>query len=353
MIRMKPQFLALVLIAALALAACGGESGAQPTEIATSVPDSTSGAGPASLDLDDPEAFQEIPGDYSLRMDFRFEGVEDDGSPISGQVLIEGLNQADPIATSMDITAIGDADLGGVDHLLFVESEGRLYFYNEATGCVSLPDDEEEGSLFNNLVDTGGLLGGVAQRAQPDEVINGVPSYHFALGPENLDPSDPTSMDVQELSSGSIYVAKEGGYVVRLVLEGVGVSELLTGNGGLQGEIYYQLDFEPEPDGVTITLPEGCEDSEVPESEFPVLDDASNVAAFGGFYSYRTTYDFETVVDFYKTELAAAGWTLEDEISAGTTAALNFSMGARNLSLAIVADPNAEGALNVVIAEEQ
>jgi hypothetical protein len=345
--------LAFALLAAtLALTACGGPEAPTPTNTPEPPADSAAITGPTSLDLSAPQAFQEIPGDYTLRLEFSFVGTGDDGSDASGRMFMEAANRADPVAYSMQITAEGAADLGGVDAVEMVQLDESLYFYNEVNGCLTLPADAEEESLFNNLVDTGGFLAGTAQRSLPDETINGVPAYHFALGPENLDASDPDSMEVSELSSGSVYVAQDGGYVLRLVLEGTGVSELLSGDPALEGDIFYQLDFEPAPGGVTVSAPAGCDEEEAASTDYPVLDDAINTASFGTFYNYETNYDFDYVVNFYKTELAAAGWTLADEISAGGTAALQFQMGDRNLSVVVAPVSGEEGAFSVVIAEE-
>ncbi|MDA1329879.1 MAG: hypothetical protein DWG76_02890 [Chloroflexi bacterium] len=354
------KFFALAIFGlAIAVVACGGATEATPTPTetteATPTPTETPVpelAGASSLDLDDPAAFQSIPGDYTLTLDFEFTGTEADGSDASGRMIMDGANQADPFAFSMDVTVSGVADLGGVDHIQYVEIEDRLYFFTEINGCVNLPSTSEEDSLFNNIVDTGGFLTGIAERVQPNEVINGVPAFHYAIGPENLDNSDPDSMEVSELSSGAIYIAQDGGYVLRLTLEGVGVSSLLSGKEGLEGNIAYQLDFTPAPDGVSISAPESCDQADEPESDFPVLSDATNAASFGTFYSYQTRFDFDTIVDFYKTELAASGWTLSEEVSAAGTAAMLFEMGSRNLSIVVAPVPNVDGAFSVVVAEQ-
>lgn len=85
------RLLSLVLV--FILAACAADDTSDPTATllptATLVPTNTPippppEAGPSSLDLDAPEVFQDIPGDYTLRMDFRFEGQHADGADASG-----------------------------------------------------------------------------------------------------------------------------------------------------------------------------------------------------------------------------------------------------------------------------
>ena len=340
--------LSIALLAALALVACGGEPTPAPTE--TPVPEDagSTGSGPSSLDLTDMSTFEEIPTDYSMTMVFNFRTTAENGDPIDSTLMIDGVFQQDPLGSNVEMMVTGAGDLGGVDSVSYAEVGETLYFYNAVLGCVILPGQQE--TLYNNFVDTGGLLTGVVQRIQPDEEVNGVPSYAFAITEDNLDPTDPAGAEVQELTGGTLYVAKDGGYVTRLVLEGRGVSEVLTQSDTLLGDINYQLDFIPEPGGVTINIPENCEEaSGEASSDYPVMDDATNIASFDGLVNYQTSYDIDTVANFYKTELAAAGWTLVNEIAAGGTAALQFEMGGRQLSVAIAP---AAGVTSVVIAEQ-
>ncbi len=353
----KIQMRILVLLAfVFLLASCGSDDSPAPTS--TPVPtdllesDSNSDPGPASLDLTDPEMIKEIPGDYEIRMDFSFIGAQADGSLLEGDIVIEGSQLAEAAASSLAVTASGAADLGGVDYIEIVELDDRLYIFNEVNGCVFLPLDSEEDSLFNNLVDTAGFLTGTLQRASADEIINGVPSYHFAITQENLDSSDPEMMDVTTIEDGSLYIAKDGAYVVRLIIRGEGTSDLLTSVEGQTGEIDYRLDFVPA-DGLQIIPPEGCEAGSGPDTEYPVLADAQKVAAFGALYSYESSTPIEAVLDFYKSELAAKGWVLDREIAAGDTAVLLFTLGDRNLSIAITGVPDSPGTLSIVIAEEK
>ena len=345
----------LFLLFSFMLAACGGDATSVPTDtpIPSPTPDSSvnTDPGPASLDLSDPNSMMEIPGDYELTMDFAFSGMLADGSLVEGAILLEGQQLTNAAASSMAISASGAADLGGVDFLEIVEIDDRSYIFNEINGCISLPANTEEDSLFNNMVDTGGLLTGILQREGPNESINGVSTYHFAITGENLDSSDFESMDVTAINEGSLYIAIDGGYVVRLIIRGEGTSDLLTGRDGLIGEIDYQLDFIPAA-GLQIVPPDGCEESSDPDSDYPLLPDASNVAAFGAIYSYQSNTSIEAAIDFYKVQLIADGWTLEQEIAAGNTAILLFTLGDRKLSVAMNIDPDNPGSLSIVLAEE-
>jgi hypothetical protein len=345
-----------IWLLALAGAGCSspglltGDDGSQTTLLATATP--TLAAATDSLDLDAPEAFQEVPGNYSIQLDFSFAGTEADGSPVEGQLRIEGVHQADPAGTDLHYTASGDATYEGVDEMQFVELGGKDYIVNSRLGCADLPSSER-GSPFTSLVEPAGFLTGAVQRIQPDAEINGVPSFAYAITRENLDTSDAPSMEVSELS-GTLNLAQEGGYVTRLVLEGSGSSAMLSGSGELEGDINYQLDFTPLAGPVSVSVPAACtsaEGEQTVQSEYPVMSGATGVAAFEGFLTYSTSSELNAVVGFYKTEMVALGWALDNELNLGTTAVLNFTQGATSVGIVINEDPN-NGQVSVVLAEE-
>ncbi len=89
-----------------------------------------------------------------------------------------------------------------------------------------------------------------------------------------------------------------------------------------------------------------------PDTEFPLLPDAQNAAAFDALFSYESAIALEEALGFYKSELTASGWTLTEEIYAGDTTILLFAMGERKLSIVVAPDPDEPERLSIVIAEE-
>jgi len=144
-------------------------------------------------------------------------------------------------------------------------------------------------------------------------------------------------------------------------LEGTGTNELFGGDGSVPGDIYYQLDFVPVENGA-VAVPDGCEvvedsgagagDSAANGEDYPVMGDAANVAAFGGLYSYETSASMDEAIAFYKSEYAADGWTLDQEIVTDSTSILTFVQGGEAVSVAFNVDPNGGDTLSVVIVKE-
>jgi len=88
------------------------------------------------------------------------------------------------------------------------------------------------------------------------------------------------------------------------------------------------------------------------DHEYPILPDAQNIVSFGAFYSYQSLTSIEAAIEYYKSELAIDGWALDQEILAGNTAILLFTLGDQNLSVALNHDPEKPAILSIVIAKE-
>ena len=353
---MKKIYPAIILLAlfALLLAACGGDAAPEPTN--TPPPDDApapaaggGAASPSNIDLDDPEAFGALDSDYELRLQMSFDG----GPDAMGEVVLVQKAIIDSVEMQISVNGSGLADLGGVNSVEMSILGDTLYFFNDVNGCAYLPAANYE-DPYNEFVYTSDTMNGEAQYVGT-ATVNGVATYQYTIEEDNLEPDET---DVTTLESGSIYVAQEGGYLVRMLLVGMGTNELIGGDGSVPGQLTYQLDFVPV-DSVTIEIPEGCElvedgaeDSAVNTGDYPAMPDASNISSFGGIFSYETSAAIEDVIDLYKTELAAAGWSLDQEIAAGATALLSFTQGDRLLSVAINQDTSGSGVVSVVIFEE-
>lgn len=86
---------------------------------------------------------------------------------------------------------------------------------------------------------------------------------------------------------------------------------------------------------------------------FPVVSDAYEIvdADLAGTISvvYKTKMSFDEVVSFYKEEIPAMGYSLDQDVTAAGNAVLTFS-GPSNLSVTISADPVDSSAQYVTIS---
>jgi len=87
-------------------------------------------------------------------------------------------------------------------------------------------------------------------------------------------------------------------------------------------------------------------------SDMPVLDDATDLFSTGQVTTYYTALDVAAVVEFYRAELPALGWTEDTgtSFSNESTALLNFNKDGATLTLAV--NQEEEGRVNVSMIQQ-
>ena len=302
--------------------------------------------GPDTLDLDNPDLFNHPNIEYYREsLLYTFTGLQD-GTPITGTVKGLGAYSLNPLASTLEFYAEGYALLGAGTVYTFTQIENTSYYYTPGTGCMNFYN-EETNNPYEIMLDTGGILGGTAQRVRPDEVINGIDTYQFKIDATTMDYSNPTTYDMKEIHDGRIYIAKEGGYVVRVWIEGIGQSEVLSGSDVLDGDIYYELNFFDFGIPLEIEPPAMCSTSEEATFEYPVMDDAYETASIPGLTSYKTQYSFNEVVNFYRTAMEAAGWTITQEFVSAPGAIFMFTKESSNVQVSI-SDEGSSVAIGII-----
>jgi len=330
-------------------------TGSDENEAAAETGDSTppegdSGAGPETLDLDNPDLFAQPAVEYYREsLFYTFTGALEDGSPVTGTVNGLGAFGHLPTASTLEFYAEGNAMMGVGTVFTFTQIENTTYIFTQDTGCITFYNEEAD-NPYEVMLDTGGLLGGTAHRVRPDEVVNGVDTYQFQIDATTMDSSDPTTYDMKEIYDGRIYIAKEGGYVVRLWIEGLGQSEVLSGSTVIDGDIYYELNFFDFNIPVEIMPPATCSAEVEVGSDYPVMEDAFEYNAFTGLISYKTKFTFDEVVAFYKTEMENLGWSITQELISAPVAVFGFSKDGAEVQITVSED---EGSVVVGIIEPQ
>ena len=288
--------------------------------------DLDSSGGPESLDLDDAENYREpvdLVSSYRFTMRFAFEADSGERGSVTGS----GERTFDPQATRVRFEAFDNAAQTEELPLEFsmIGSVVSVVGSDVDPGCATFPTGGMVTSPLSFLIVPDGFLTGQAARLRPDQEVNGVPVYRFALDSSNVLQDE---LDIVEFTDGTIYIAREGGYVVRLEINGTGPSEMLSGSPDLVGRLAYLLDYYDFDQPIEIVPPEGCEPVSADAGiEYPVTDDAYQLTALGGFVSYMTDLPLDEVVQFYKDEMAAAGWTLAGDLSDAAEPTMIFTRG--------------------------
>ena len=260
---------------------------------------------PNPLDLDDPSLYAQPDSlsSYRTTMDYVFEAP----GPVTGTVLMDGATQVEPFETTLEIYMYGLALDGSESVYTFTQILETQYIVVPGFGCTSgLPG--LQGNPFDIVLDTGGTLTGMADYIG-EETVNGVPTYVYNLTMDNIDPFDPAGKDFESLEDGKLYIAQDTLTVVRGVLDGTGVSEVLSQDPNLVGDIYYEINFFDFDAPVDVVVPAGCADgAESEESVFPMTEDASEITQFADeILTYITALSVSDAADFYEDQMPALG----------------------------------------------
>ena len=190
------------------------------------------------------------------------------------------------------------------------------------------------------------------------ETVNGIKTIHYKY--DDLSFLEGFFMD-EDLNlengissmSGDIWVAEDGGWVVKMGYEMKG--EDIPDDGSEQGPIdsarmtwsfeIYGIDTLDE-----ITLPEDAPepgDVGIPgfeSGEFPVPADTSFQGGFGGIFMLESTMDEAEISSFYDEALSKLGWSKEEGFMPVWSKAGN--------SFTLMITPNDAGGTSIMIMAE-
>lgn len=249
-----------------ATATTNSQPEATATELPTVMPEADTGV-PDTVNLNAGNNYGEPDVDsYRLSLQFESTLTGADGSMTIGSIVIEGARDLVNNASTFSAMASGTVDFGGGQEFAFTQVNETTYFILPNGACIASEGRNPNTDLFAVFLADGGILGnltGAMLGTPPIENINGVLTNHFEFDETNLDPVDPTTPDVTAVN-GDIYLAAEGGYVVRLIMEGEGTSNLLNGIAG-DGAITYELNYFDFNEPVAIVPPSGC--NELPSGD--------------------------------------------------------------------------------------
>ncbi len=319
--------LSILILAALA---CGGTGVAtQPAEappppLATDTPSVEDAPAPgepaAVLDLDNPALYNQPAGvaSYLTTLDYRFEAP---GSVI-GSVRLEGATQAEPYETTLEFDTEGRAVMGGGETFYFTQIGGIQYTVYEGFSCLTGEPGAQE-NPFEVMLDLGGMLTGEA-RLIGEETVNDFVTDVYEITKDNIDTSDPAGMGVETIDESRIYIAREGGFVLRLTIDGTGRVSVLSGDPSLLGDVYYELNYSHFGVPVDVQIPPGCPGG-VAEAEYPVPQDAVKLTTIAGVTTFESQSLVDDVATFYKTEMPALGCGEAQESGSGQTLTLTFA----------------------------
>ncbi|NLE45839.1 MAG: hypothetical protein GX620_14040 [Chloroflexi bacterium] len=242
--------------------------------------------------------------------------IETIREPLAQRVVIEG----DVAEGTIEMVRIGERQyitVGGGQCVQTSLGEG-----DDLVGAIVTPDD---------------VMGGASglKRVLPDQTVNGVLCKHYVFDEEASLSGSYTEVQ------GEVWIAVDGGYVVKYSMEAEGQSPLSNESG------HVTMDYEVRSVNQTSAIepPVGCADI---ESSYPMLPDASEVSAFGESLMYQTSSAIADVIAFYQDEMSAIGWTeSSDSFVSDDSAMLQFTQGSQSVTVSV--SLNEDGSVAVVV----
>lgn len=276
---------------------------------------------------------------------------------------LEMLVTTNPPATSFRLlgldAGLGDesVDLGGLGEMTVVQVDGKTYTLLAGLGCTTSDGTDTtttEGFITRPDALFEDIDAGAVTLVEEGVEVNWIRTNHYQFDQSAIPDSDVADGTL----TGDMYVAQDGEFIVRFVIDGQG-SSLNFGDDTTTDTGTFHLEFNvlDVNSDIAITAPAECTiggDSGGTEGgseagSYPMLADAFDMTNFSGFISYKTNTSVPDAAAFYRDELVAQGWTISFEYSDDTTATITLTREGKNLTIAITADPTSGANLVSII----
>jgi hypothetical protein len=257
-----------------------------------------------------------------------------DGKPFDRQTTIEYsvITQTSDADYSQKIQS-GDDEKSDIHNVKI----GNAYYslLNGGSDCLGTYDEQPRDSLQQPAA----LLLPVTEANKVgDDTVNGIATTHY-----KIDENSQLFEDDNSGVSGELWIAKQGGYVVRFTLD-VQAPDKPTASG-LQTSQAWRYELSQVNAIKEIQVPSGC----IPVlADIPAMTDAQNLMRGSGAMTYVTASDATKVVDFYKQKLPAMGWQIQESQPTNQTSPFNIRFLQNDKHLEIYLDKSDSG-LNVMI----
>ena len=160
------------------------------------------------------------------------------------------------------------------------------------------------------------------------ETVNDVAAKHYTFDDRAL------GQMKRAKSTGEMWVASDGGYIVRYKVTTTGDAEYF--GDGIAGTLTWDYELTNVNQPVTVQLPEDCPDGLI---DAPVLSDAANIENLPGSLSFEMSSNLADAAAFYQEQLPSLGWKLEEEQAiSGPSAFMRFTQDNRQMMVTMTAE---------------
>lgn len=285
--------------------------------------------GPGTLDFPAPASGLAHLESYKSTLIVSFSGTEA-GQPSQWSNTYEMLATGDGAERQLTLATAGDAGEGSATPMYRAELNGVAYERRAEATCTAGeiygPD-----SLALRWEPAGFLTGVTGAVEVGGEEVNGVAATQYTFDERafgSLPPSD---------STGEMWVATDGAYIVRYLLSTAGTAEYF--GEGSEGTLTFDYQLTEINVAPAIEPPADCPEDAV---DAPLMPDAADVVRVPGLLIYTTATTPEQVAAFYQQEMPALGWeSTADPTVSETETFLRFTRAGEEIS--VVLSPGAAG----------
>jgi hypothetical protein len=359
-----PWMAVVLIVLALALAGCGGKTTpvaapppkSEPAAQATEKPSDSAGTETTEADpTAEPEATESADAvtptaasDDTLSVTSRGEGLDklksyhmswkaewkstESGKTDSGNWDWVEEYSSDPKALHFIWKGTGSGADAKQTVMEIMQVGNTMYMLNtegDKVNCTSFSSDDQ--SQMEKGIFSPNSLGSVNNaRYVNTEDVNGVKAKHYKYDEKSANLAGFGKL------SGEMWVAVDGGFVVKDIMQWEGGAGLFGSSTTGQGTGQWAWELSQVNQPVEIKAPENCGGG---ANKMPMMADASEKASIGDMVTYKTASKIADVTAFYQKEMAAAGWQPEGEpTTTDEMAMLQFAKDSQKASVTITTD---------------
>lgn len=278
--------------------------------------------GPGAFNMTDAAAGLSALPSYRAVLTVGFKGTKN-GKPSQWSRTYTTLVNREPPARQVTVETTGDSP----DQIFLAEVNGASYERRGKNNCTASVIDPGS-SLAEKWEPAGFMSGVIGAEAAGSETVNGVPAAHYTFDERALGQSKIAK------STGEMWVASDGGYIVKYVLTTTGTGDYFGENNA--GTLTWDYELTDVGKPVSIELPKDCPPGMV---DAPLLPDAANTVRSPGLLAYETASSLADAAAFYQKQLPDLGWKPDgDPAITDTKALLNFKQGTQTIMVIISAE---------------
>ncbi len=235
------------------------------------------------------------------------------------------LTTTKPAARQLTIAKTGD--VSDPSQVFMAEANGAAYERRAESACIAnvIVADNSLAKRFEPARFVASVIGADAAGS---ETMNGAAANHYKFDERAL------GLAGSAKSQGELWVAANGGYLVKYVLTTKGGADYF--GEGTEGTLLWDYELTHVNQPVTINLPEDCPAGLV---NAPLLPGAANVLRMPGVLTFDTSTSLADAAAFYQKQIPALGWQVAGEPVINETAVLlEFTQGDQTMTVIMTPD---------------